>query len=267
MKANRDRQKSRLLKLLEKGAGKSASFSLAENAWTIIWQERHHRFPAALLKTCRAEGLIDETEGFLQLTAEGSACLKRILFPDRDCEYPSGARHSGVTKRSVSVEGNIQQVLYNEHESPLSRLYTRQDKNGRSWLSETEFQAGERLRLDFERSQLQPRISANWIASVASSGRGMNKAADFSDFATDAKKQVEQAVAALGQDLSGIALDVCCFLKGLETVERERSWPPRSAKLMLRTALRELVRHYGLETRRKGSSIQSWGTSDFRPQI
>ena len=40
------------------------------------------------------------------------------------------------------------------------------------------------------------------------------------------------------------------YLKGLTEVERERQWPARSAKLMLRTALAALDRHYAMPNRR-----------------
>lgn len=66
-------------------------------------------------------------------------------------------------------------------------------------------------------------------------------------------------------ELAGVAVDVCCFAKGLETVERKRQWPARSAKLMLRTALLVLARHYALPPVGKSRSRHHWGAEDYRP--
>ncbi len=257
--------KIRLLKLLSKFGSDGVGYEPNNTRVVLQAQTRTHSFEQALIKICLEEQLVSQSPTCLRATSQGKAYLLRALHPEQEF----AAQHQVTVSKIIQEKGNAQQVMVNVNESPLSRLYLRRTNQGKPWLNDQEFQAGERLRADFEKSQLQPRISANWVSSVASQGRGGNVSADISDFALDARKRVEQAIAALGPDLANVALDICCFLKGLETIESEHKWPPRSGKLMLRTALRELVRHYGLGIERSGNKkpIKHWGAEDFRPSL
>jgi hypothetical protein len=56
-------------------------------------------------------------------------------------------------------------------------------------------------------------------------------------------------------------VDICCFLKGLEDIERARAWPTRSAKIVLQLALDRLARHYGYAekiTGRGDAPVRTW---------
>ena len=90
------------------------------------------------------------------------------------------------------------------------------------------------------------------------------------DNAAAAAERVRRALSSVGPELSGVLIDVCCHLKGLEEAERAAGWPQRSAKIVLQLALTRLARHYGLETHTSpnaGGVVRHWGSVDYRPQI
>ncbi|MCQ8781061.1 DUF6456 domain-containing protein [Aurantimonas sp. CSK15Z-1] len=158
---------------------------------------------------------------------------------------------------------------FNDAESPLARLAMRKGRTGEPFVSAEEFAAGERLRSVFTRAGLTPAITQRWEATPRGNG-GARGAGDLTEAALDARRRVEAAVEAAGPELAGVLLDVCCFLKGLETVERERQWPVRSAKLLLKAGLAALARHYGFTaapTADRGARLRRWGAADYRPSV
>ncbi len=201
----------------------------------------------------------------IALEAAGRAYLKRAAAR---AEETFLAQHADLVDTTVEVDDRRHAVRLDRAESPLSLLSRLKGRDGAPFLPEEAIAAGERLAADFTRGQLQPRVTASWEPRLASRGKGERGGiADLSDSALAARLAVNRAAEAMGPELSGVALDVCCFMKGLETVERERQWPARSAKLMLRTALMALARHYTPPAAHRSPRIEHWGAEDFRPEL
>lgn len=209
--------------------------------------------------------VIDGTQ--LRLTPLGASAARRETAP-ADAFRVQHQEHEAVVMETVDGR---ETVTVNAAESPLGLLRRYRTKQGSPFLSLREFDAGERLRSDYSRGQIMPHMGVNWGA-VSATGRSpddRNGIADLTDAALSARLRVEHAIDAVGPELSGVLIDVCCFLKGLERVETERHWPARSAKLILKSALGVLARHYepSRKTTRRPDAILHWGTADYRPSL
>lgn len=184
----------------------------------------------------------------LSITEAGRAWLRRAAAPKG--ADPFQAQHAEyVTQTLGKCSGSVR---VNAAESPLAWLARRKDRDGRAFLGPAQIEAGERLRRDLGQAQLLQRVTANWEVSLASARRGASAGVAVSEVAMDARRRLDRAFGAVGPELAGLLIDVCGYLKGLETVERERGWPARSGKLLLRLALDSLARHYGVGAEAKG---------------
>jgi len=222
------------------------------------------QFDASILALGVSRGLFLRSGEMVTATPAASAFLRRALAGGEE-EFAD--QHRDMVEEAALVEGARQKVCRNISESPLAPLVRLKDRGGEPFLSVAAFDAGERLAADFTRGQMQPRITASWEPRLeVSGGRRGAGGAEISDGAMAARDRFARAVEAMGPELSGVAVDVCCFAKGLEVVERERLWPARSAKLMLRTALLALARHYAPPVT-GGRRKHHWGDGDFRPRM
>ena len=155
--------------------------------------------------------------------------------------------------------------MIDEAESPLAWLARRKGRDGAPLIQPVQLQAGERLRGDFTRAQMTPRVTSSWDASVAQGRRVQGGSGTFTDTAVAARERLRGALDAVGPEFAGLLLDVCCFLKGLEDIERERRWPPRCAKVVVQLGLDRLARHYGLAEQTRGRArvpIRTWLDAD-----
>ncbi|MGA7084977.1 MAG: DUF6456 domain-containing protein, partial [Pseudolabrys sp.] len=139
--------------------------------------------------------------------------------------------------------------------------------DGRPLIEVHQFQSGERLRADFTRALLMPRTTSNWSNPLAAArpGGGTDRADSLTVTIVTARQRVRHALDAVGPEFSGLLVDVCCFLKGLEGIERERAWPARSGKIVLQLALDRLARHYGYASQTRGpvrAKVRTWLADD-----
>ncbi len=220
---------------------------------------RHAKDLEALLS---ADLLTRERDGSIRITSAGRAHLARkAAVRGTETIDSFRAQHLALAQRKIAP---AEIVTVDETESPLAWLARRKGRDGRALIEPVQLQAGERLRADFTRSQLMPHTGMNWSA-VVSDQPGGDLAVSYSEAVIAARQRVRCALDATGPDFAGLLIDVCCFLKGLADVERERGWPPRSAKVVLQLGLDRLARHYGLgaETRgRARAPVRTWLAPD-----
>lgn len=128
-------------------------------------------------------------------------------------------------------------MTVNLKESPLCWLHAR------GHLTDRQFDAGERLRADWERAQLAPSITMNWNPMRVDGG---NRDAGLtpSERQVSAKRRFEEAAAMAGPGLSDVLWRVACAGEGLPEAEKALQWPARSGKLVLGLALDRVADYY-----------------------
>ena len=175
-------------------------------------------------------------------------------------------RHLALARRQITTELGRGTVTVDEAESPLVWHARRRGRGGRALIEPQQLQAGERLRADFTCANLMPRTTSNWASPISTVRRGAEEgAAVATEVVVAARQRVHRALDAVGSEFSGMLLDVCRFLKGLEDVGRERNCPLRSAKVVLQLALDRLARHYGygIEMCGRGhAALRTWLAED-----
>lgn len=150
-----------------------------------------------------------------------------------------------LAERELTVEGPSRRppqpggrrVTVNLAESPLTWLHAR------GHLSDAQFDAGERLRADWERAQLAPGLTMRWDA-VRIKGSGGDRGLNASERQIAAKARFDGAVAAAGPGLADVLWRVVCAGEGLPDAERGLGWPARSGKLVLGLALDRVAGFY-----------------------
>ncbi len=197
--------------------------------------------------------LVERHGAGLRITPVGRAFLKRNeieslagnMGEEAYLENVFRSQHHLEQRLVRNIEGVRQHVNVNTAESPLGWLRSRKGKDGKAFITERQFEAGERFRTDFEMASLGARVTACWDGVRVTGQSGWRE--DVPDPTTaqvSARKRIHDALNALGGDLSDIVVRVCCFLEKMEEAERGLGWPTRSGKLVLAIALDRLADFY-----------------------
>ncbi len=128
-------------------------------------------------------------------------------------------------------------VTVNLAESPLGWL------RSRGLVDDRQFEAGERLRGDYETASLAPRVTMRWAARVDGGG---GEALDPAMAQIAAKRRFDAALAAAGAGLADILWRVVCAGEGMPAAEKALGWPARAGRLVLTFALDRVADHYAL---------------------
>ena len=160
-------------------------------------------------------------------------CVSGRLLVERpidDEQAPKSQSRRARPARSVTV---------NIAESPLGWL------RSRDLITQRQYDAGERLRADWERAQLSPRVTMSWDAAPMGSRRGGSAGApDLSGTQIDAKRRFHEAIETAGPGLADILWRVVCAGEGMRDAETALGWPARAGKLVLGLALDRLAACY-----------------------
>ncbi len=154
----------------------------------------------------------------------------RQILVERQIDPVTGA----TVRRGRSITVNIA-------ESPLGWL------RARGLVTARQFEAGERLRADYERASLGPMVTMRWDPSpIAKTRRGAVDSGDPTTAQIAAKRRFDAALSGIGPGLSDIAWRVICAGEGVPTAEKALGWPVRGGRLVLTLALDRLADSYGL---------------------
>jgi hypothetical protein len=146
---------------------------------------------------------------------------------------------SGIASATEYARRPVRSVTVNMTESPLGWLLAR------GLLTERQYDAGERLRSDWERAQLSPRVTMSWDAAPVARGRGGSAPApDLSGAQIDAKRRFDDAIAHAGPGLADILWRIVCAGEGMREAETALGWPTRAGKLVLTFALDRVANYY-----------------------
>ncbi|MBH5322937.1 DUF6456 domain-containing protein [Aurantiacibacter sediminis] len=152
---------------------------------------------------------------------------RKLVERELTAEGPRRKGSAGRRGRSATV---------NVAESPLGWLHAH------GHLDDRLFDAGERLRADYERASLGANVTMRWdpVRIKGSGGDGLSP----TERQIAAKARFDGALQQAGRGLEDILWRVVCAGETLPVAEKTLRWPARSGKLVLKLALDRVADFY-----------------------
>lgn len=155
--------------------------------------------------------------------------MQQRKLVERELTDEGPRRRGTASRRRRSVTVNLA-------ESPLSWLHAH------GHLEDRLFDAGERLRADYERANLGPNVTMRWDPVRAKGGTEPDLTPSERQIA--ARQRFNAALREAGKGLEDILWRVVCAGETLPVAEKALHWPARSGKLVLKLALDRVADFY-----------------------
>jgi Domain of unknown function (DUF6456) len=250
---------ARAIRFVRSLVGSGIAIEQASGEFRNEGKSRHSGLDPQQVRQLISEGILAACDGGCKATPLARGWLKRKLSQSGD----PADQHRFVVTKNGSAPLNL-------NESPLTRLSI--SVNGtRPFLQPHHVESGERVRRLFERARMLQRTTMSYDPNrLPDSSRSGDTGGDLSGSAMDARRELARLREILAEDCASAVFDVCGYMKGLQTIELERNWPRRSAKLVLRVGLEQLASYFGLSavaTGRPSRKTRHWADAGARPHI
>lgn len=263
-------------RLARKGAYAQISADEA-GAYAVFSPRNCFARPIALLSARSVERALacgwlagDPVDMRVQLTEAGRRAVRRALSEAKRPPSPPGTARAAPRIVARSAQPGLRLLRPQRVEGPLAWLRRRKDSRGMPLITQVQFEAGERLAVDYAQARMLPRVTVNWSPAAAASREQAGGGIDITDRALAARDRLHRALTTVGPEIAPLLLDVCCHEIGLERAEKARGWPQRSGKVVLDMGLTALARHYGLlapERPDAASRPRRWAEDGYAPTL
>lgn len=208
--------------------------------WINKFKKPSAKITKEFLEKLQSFSFVEKQQENWVLSDVGRSFLRRQLAPLDKYR----CQHLDIITKKNHL-GEVYEI--NMNENPLFWLRKRKGTDGKYIISEAQMRAGLRLQQDFFLATNKPKMTIDLTQVRTSNSHKSFEGAPMSEMAIDARLRMQKAIKLLGPGLADIALEVCCYMQGLERAERHLGWPKRAGKVVLQIALARLALLYRMK--------------------